>query len=584
MEEYEPLPEPPPDMVERPSPYARKKGDPSAEELLGSINRALPFSAEAEAAVLSSLMNDPSRMPLAQGVLFPASFHNECYRIVWENLLKRYLASEPLDPVLITDDLRKSGKLDLAGGPAMVTELFTFVPSAANFEHYLRVVQETYMRREVIRVCAQGVDSAQRWGQGTEGEDAARVVELVGQVESHIFFLVEKARSMGEAKEGAIPAVQGVAEWSDYLARIEGSRGKVLGVSTGVLELDSNLHGIDDAEGEIAIIAGRPGMGKTALAGSICNHLSICQKVPGLVISAEMSSNQFYSRLILGGAGVDTSKIHTGHFSEEDKAALKTQYVKLAQTPLLVCASSAITTADLRAQVQHLKRTQNIRWLMVDHLHLIKSSNPKHNGEERMRLVETMETLQFLKKEYKLAIFLMVQMDRGKDREHGKPPVLADLAGSAAIEWYADHVIFIHRPPYYVPWAKLSDETKNAWKELVLPRRTRNTYNWSDGNRYLEEDGWARQDYEEDAILFIRKNRRGPTPEVHVRYEPEFTRFSSRMPCLNSGDARDHQIGTWTGGSSRKAGPQAKPAKKGAGQAMRELDEVFPDNEPDLIP
>ena len=550
--------------------------EPSAEELLGSINRALPFSAEAEAAVLSSVMNDPSRMPLAQGVLFPASFHNECYRIVWENLLKRYLASEPLDPVLITDDLRKSEKLDLVGGPAAVTELFTFVPSAANFEQYLRVVQETHMRREVIRVCAQGVDSAQRWG--TEGEDAGRVVELVGQVENHIFSLVEKARTMGEAKEGAVPVMQGVKEWGEYLTRIQASRGKVLGVSTGVLELDSNLHGIDDTEGEIVIIAGRPGMGKTALAGSICNHLSINENVPGLVISAEMSSNQFYTRLILGGAGVDTSKIQTGHFSAQDKDAIQTQYAKLARTPLMVCASSAITTADLRAQVQHLKRTQGIRWLMVDHLHLIKSSNPKHNGDERMRLVETMETLQFLKKEYKLAIFLMVQMDRGKDREHGKPPVLADLAGSAAIEWYADHVIFIHRPPYYVPWVKLSDDAKQAWKDLVLPRRTRNAYQWSDGSRYTEDDGWARQDYEEDAILFIRKNRRGPTPEVHVRYESEFTRFSSRMPKLNSQDPRDHQIGTWTGSSSRKAGPQARSASTGAGGAMRELDEVFTDD------
>lgn len=171
----------------------------------------------------------------------------------------------------------------------------------------------------------------------------------------------------------------------------------------------------------------------------------------------------------------------------------------------------------------------------------------------------------------------MVQMDRGKDREHGKPPVLADLAGSAAIEWYADHVIFIHRPPYYVPWQKLSEDAQKAWKELVLPRRDRNPKQWSAGAKYSEEDGWAREDYEEDAVLFIRKNRRGPTPEVHVRYESEYTRFSSRMPKLNSNDSRDHQIGTWTGSSSRKTGPAAKPAAKGAKKAMQSLDDIFPD-------
>ena len=156
-----------------------------------------------------------------------------------------------------------------------------------------------------------------------------------------------------------------------------------------------------------------------------------------------------------------------------------------------------------------------------------------------------------------------------KDREHGKAPVLADLAGSAAIEWYADHVVFIHRPPYYTPWARLKDYEQEAWKDLVQPRRQRSPQCWSDGCKYDEDDGWARQDYEEDAILFIRKNRRGPTPEVHVRYEPEFTRYSSRMPVLNSTNPLDHQIGTYV--SQRKA-ITAEPAAQGARKAARGYD------------
>lgn len=551
-----------------PNPFAKR--ELTAEELLGGINRELPYSDEAEKGVLSAVLNDPEHMPRAQSMLAPDAFYHHGNRLIWQHLLERHAGNQPLDPVLITTALREQGKLEEVGGAAGIAELFTFVPSATNFEHYAKVVQENYLRRETIRILAQGIDSAQRLGEASRTD--AAVVEMIGAVESRVFSLVERAQTLGESKEGALPVSAGVADWVDYMERVQASRGKVLGLSTGILELDSNLHGIDDAEGEIVLLAGRPGMGKTALAGSIVNHLALHEGAPGLVFSIEMSSNQFYSRLILGGAGVDTSKIQTGHFSRSDKDAIAMQLRKLQKSPLYVCASAAVSTADLRAQVQYWKRKAGIRWIMVDHLHLVRSSDPRNNGDERLKLVETMETLQFLKKQHKLGVFVMVQMDRGKDRELGRAPVLADLAGSGAIEWYADHAIFIQRPSYYIPWAKLPENQQEGWKELIAPRRRRNPDQWSDGCKYTDEDGWARQDYEEDAILYIRKNRRGPTPEVHVRYEAEFTRFSSRMPKLNSDNVLDHQIGTWTARTS--GAPQAKPASKGA-RSVPSMEEVF---------
>ena len=554
------------------NPYGRKRNEaPGAEELLAGINKALPFSDEAEKGVLSCVIQDAEqRLPEArQKLQNPAVFYREANRVVWLELLALADENKPLDLVLITNRLREKELLERVGGPGALAELFTFVPVPSHFPHYVAIVLDAYMRREAIRICAEGIDAAQRMGEAEAGARSASVVEMVGALETRVFGLVEQSRNLGEAREGALPASQGVADWVDYFTRVEQNRGKVLGLSTGILELDKCLHGIDDGEGEIVVLAGRPGMGKTALATSIATHLAVNENVPGLVFSVEMSSNQFYVRLILGGAGVDTSKINSGHFSQDDKRAISVQVAKLSKSPLAVCASSAVTTADLRAQVQFWKRKAGIRWVMVDHLHLVKSADPRVQGDERMRLVEVMETLQFLKKEHKLGVFLMVQMDRGKDREHGKAPVLADLAGSAAIEWYADHVVFIHRPPYYTPWARLKDYEQEAWKELVQPRRQRSPQCWSDGCKYDEDDGWARQDYEEDAILFIRKNRRGPTPEVHVRYEPEFTRYSSRMPVLNSTNPLDHQIGTYV--SQRKA-ITAEPAAQGARKAARGYD------------
>jgi replicative DNA helicase len=324
------------------------------------------------------------------------------------------------------------------------------------------------------------------------------------------------------------------------------NRGKIMGLETGILELDQTVHGLDDAQGEIVVIAGRPGQGKTAMATTLIHNLAVERGIPGLVFSAEMSSVQLYDRIILGGGGIDTSKAITGMFSREDRDSLNTKAYHVQRAPLLISDGSAISTADIRSQVQVAKRQHGIRWIVVDHLHLIKAVSKRGMKDEREALVEVMETLQFVKKFYKLTVLLMVQLNRETDRNAGKPPVLADLSGSASIEWYADHVWMLHRDPYFYGWHTLSDEKKKGWIDAVQPRRERNPGNWSQGDKYPEEDGgWAREDYEQDAKIYVRKNRRGPTPELHVRFEDWRTWFSSRMPKLNSTDWRDWQFGSY---------------------------------------
>ena len=195
----------------------------------------------------------------------------------------------------------------------------------------------------------------------------------------------------------------------------------------------------------------------------------------------------------------------------------------------------------------------------MDHLHLIKPVSERGKNDAREQIVEVMETLQFIKKYYHVNVLLMVQLNRETDRNAGKPPVLADLSGSAAIEWYADHVLMLHRDSYFTPWHALSEEKQNAWRRVIQPRRERNPELWSDGQKYSEEEGgWARQDYEELARVFVRKNRRGPTPEIHIRFEDWRTWFSTRMPRLNSTNPLDWQMGSY--GVPKKATAD-KPGK-----------------------
>ena len=217
--------------------------------------------------------------------------------------------------------------------------------------------------------------------------------------------------------------------------------------------------------------------------------------------------------------------------------------------------------------------------MIIDHLTLIKPVTEAGQKEERIGIKEVMEAVQWIKKELKIVVLLLVQMNRESDRNVGKPPVMADLAGSAAIEQYADHIMFLYRPSYYVPWHRLHENHKEAWIDEIEPRRQRNPDLWATTSPYTKEDGgFHRLDYEQDAIIFVRKNRRGPTPEVHVRFQPEFTWYSTRLPCLNSTHPLDQAMGSYTIAKAKPQQPNGNtPVKPRATRSPRQsqIDDVF---------
>lgn len=537
----------------------------TTEALLATTaNLALPFSDEAEKGVLSCLLQEPEqRISAVRAKLPPEAFYHPANRMIYETLLAMDGAAPPIPISMptLTHQLRGRDWLDAVGGAGGVAELFSFVPITAHFAHFVKLMQDRWTLRKLAHACAENLEAVAGFGAAEVDPD---VTALVAAAENRVFSVLEAVQASGEHSTGAVPARTGVVAWSEQLQLTIDNKGKILGLATGIHEIDLTLHGLDDKEGETCVIAARPGQGKTALALNIAERLAVQEHVPGLIFSAEMSANQLYTRMILGPALIDTSKAITGMFSKSDHEALAVQAKKVQLAPLWVSDGAAISTADLRAQVQVAKRQHGIRWIIVDHLHLIKPVSPAGQKDERMRLVEVMECLQFLKKQHKLVVFVMVQLSRETDRNAGKAPVLADLAGSAAIEQYADHVMMLHREPYFTPWHKLSEEKQNAWRERIEPRRLRRPDLWSDGEKYTEDDGGvARQDYEEQATLYVRKNRRGPTPELQVRFRPEYTLFSSRMPSLVSNNPLDHQMGSYAPPKKAKEPKHASKAKQG---------------------
>jgi replicative DNA helicase len=536
----------------------------------------MPWDADAEKGVLSCFLHDPvNLLPRAAVELGDGgtAFYHPANQLLYQVMQEfSRTTDKPVEYIALTNYLRDSGQLDKVGGAGMLSELLNFVPTPTHYGYYVGILKGKQLLRRIINESVESVNKAY------ECHDVTKAAEVVSEAEARVFQVLSEAQASGEGSRTAVPAKQVGMDWMEHLQRIIDNRGKVLGLTTGLHDVDRTMHGIDDEEGEIFTIAARPGMGKTALGVTLAHHLAtvatwedaegkVHTGIPGVIFSVEMSKNQLLNRMILGMAGIDTSKAHTGHFSRDDFKQMHAGLKKFRNAPLWICDASSFTTSDLRSQLQVLKRKHGIRWAMVDHLHLVKPVSEKAQKDERLGLVEVMETLQFCKKEFHLGIFLMVQMSRESDRNAGKEPVLADLQGSAAIEQFSDHVGFIHRPSVYKPWHKLSEEEQGVWQNGHDEQRRRNPDCWSDGSKYPNQgvngtNDWARQDYEEHAVLVLRKNRRGPTPPLPVRFEPEYTRFSSRTPTLYSNHEADRQVDAGTGMDFSKLKPKQRKEKE----------------------
>jgi replicative DNA helicase len=509
---------------------------------------ASPYSHDAEQGVLSCFLQNPADLLAdARSKLPPDAFYHPGHRVLYEEMLGFSInPARTLDLVTISQHLSDRQCMDKVGGPGYLAELLNFIAVPSQYPEYKGILIDKLLLRRIIAACQSGISRAHEYS-----EDITQQLSLT---ESEVFDVLHSAQTRGDFAQGPQPSQVYIPEWIESTEQAYRNRGKITGIRTGLNEIDLTLHGIDDSQGEVCIFAGRPGMGKTALAATVVDNLA-SSGVPGAVFSLEMSRKQLLDRIVVGGIGLDTSLCITGMFSRDDYQRIGVRAMEWQNYPVHINEGAVLTTADLRAQVQVLKRKHGIRWIVIDHLHLMKGVGKAAQDDERLRLVEVMETLQFIKKQFKIAIFLMVQLNRESDRKKaGEPPVLADLSGSAAIEQFADHVIFIHRPSYYKPWHLLNDEAKTVWIDGHNEQRERNPSLWSDGTRYehgamdgttekAASPGYARQDYEEHALLYVRKNRRGPTPELSVRYTAHTTRFSSRQAKVFSNNAADRQVG-----------------------------------------
>jgi replicative DNA helicase len=442
------------------------------------VHRTPPHSVEAEQGVLGSMLISP-RETIAECVekINEEYFYVPAHRTIYDVLVDLWNTRQGIDLITFTQVLRDRNLLDSVGGAAFVTNLFTFVPTAANVQYYLEIVRDKYILRQIISAATESVRRAY--------EEQEEVDSLLDEVEQKIFDVGED-RFKGQMLSMKDHAMQAI----ETIERLYERKGSITGISTGFVEFDRMTSGLHPSE--MVVIAARPSMGKTALAMNIAEYVAINEKLAVGVFSLEMSSQQLVQRMLCSRARVNLQRVRDGFLGERDFPSLTAAASKLAEARMFIDDSASLSILELRAKARRLKAQQDVSLIIVDYLQLLRSTTRRAQDNRQLEISEISAGLKALAKDLKIPVIVVAQLNRQPEQRTGGKPRLSDLRESGSIEQDADLVGLLVRPELY------------------------------------EEDEEARVEKAGEAELIIAKQRNGPVGEIPLTFLKEYTRFETR--------------------------------------------------------
>lgn len=445
-----------------------------------SVDRLPPHSPDAEKAVLGCILispNDCMGECLAKLKSGSEVFYDLRHQTIFDQMAEMFDKREAIDLVTVNERLRDKNLLEQIGGPFFLAGLADTVPSAANLEYYLEIVQEKFLLRKMIRVCTDVVGRAYDY--------AGEVDALMDEVERDVLRISEarvesRTSTIKDLVKGAINTIE------DYHQR----KGTLTGIGTGFTDLDrmtTGLHG-----GEMIVIAARPSVGKTSLAMNIAEHVSIDTQLPVGVFSLEMTAQSLVLRMLCSRSRVNLRNVREGFLAERDFPKLTGAAGKLANAPLFIDDSSGLSILQFRAKARRMYQQYGIKLFVVDYLQLLHSTSRKADNRQQ-EIADISNGIKALSKELDVPIIVLSQLNREVEREKGRPPRMSDLRESGAIEQDADLVGLLYRP------VKESDDEGAGDPAEAYP-----------------------------VNLLIAKQRNGPAGEdVHLTFLKSYTRFES---------------------------------------------------------
>ncbi len=452
-----------------------KKIPKTAIELEEGLIRVPPQALDVEQSVLASIFLDREAMLLAVETIEPNYFYKNSHKTIYSAMLELFNNKTEIDLLTVTDMLQKKKELEDIGGAYYLTEIVNSTPTSANVEEHLNIIKEKALARLLISGSTEIIEKAYDQSEGLDS--------LLDFAEKKIYDISEKrlTQSYSDIK----PIVHKTFERIDEL--YHSSQSGVTGVDTGYKKLNEMTAGFQNSD--LIIVAGRPSMGKTALALNFARNAAIDHGLAVGIFSLEMSAEALVLRLLCTEAKVNQMSVLRGKITREEMARLTNNVDRLTKAPIYIDDSASLNVTELRAKARRLKLEKNIQLLIIDYIQLMEGSKGENRQQE---ITHISRSIKGIAKELDIPILALSQLSRATEtRDKSKKPQLSDLRESGAIEQDADVVMFVYRPEYY-------------------------------GIEVFKDTGASTHNICE---VIIGKQRNGPTGDVRLTFLKEYGKF-----------------------------------------------------------
>ena len=439
---------------------------PTEKNILDKIGRISPHSNEAEEGVLGCMLINSESVAKTIQLLDTKSFYSTNNSIIFKNMVELFEKNKNIDYISLTEQLKKNKQLKIIGGSYFITGLSNNAPSAHNVEYYAQIVKEKEILRRIISVAIDISTEAYE-----SQEDATNILDKAEQ----ILFNVSQEMQTGKFKE-LEPILHEVLDiWGNRKS------GTLTGITSGFYDLDNLLSGFQNSD--FIVLAGRPSMGKTALALNFARNCSVNNNIKVGFFSLEMSSRQLVERLITAESKIDSHLVRTGKLPKHEWKKLSESANILSESSIFIDDSADLNIMELRAKARQLKAEKNIDIIFIDYIQLLHAPNMHESRQQEISYIS--RSLKALSKELNIPVIALSQLSRAVESRTDHRPIMSDLRESGAIEQDADIVLFIYRKFVY---------SKNE-----------------------EDEGLAE--------IIVSKHRNGPTGLVKVSFIDKYARF-----------------------------------------------------------
>lgn len=419
------------------------------------LGKVPPHDIEAEQAVLGSMLTDKDAVISAIEVLKEDAFYREDNKAIYAAILSLYNRSEPIDIITLKAELTAEGKFEKVGGLEYLAELPEKVPTTANVEKYIKIVEEKAALRELIKTANEIIEL---------GYDPTEDLDMImDNAEKKIFNIMQNKNQKGYA-----PIKDVLVDTFAQLEELYNQKQHITGVATGFVDLDYKTAGLHNSD--LVLIAARPAMGKTAFAVNIATNAAVRGNVPVAMFSLEMSKEQLVNRILCSEAMVDSNKVRTGKIEDEDWIKIAGAIGPLSEAQMFIDDTPGISINEIRAKCRKLKLEKNIGLVVIDYLQLVQGTGKRGSSREQ-EISEISRSLKILAKEIEVPVIALSQLSRAVEARPDHRPMLSDLRESGSIEQDADIVMFLYRDDYY----NEDSEKKNQAEVIIAKQRAGST-------------------------------------------------------------------------------------------------------------